>query len=57
MDRRGEADPCVAKARERLVAAEAERADVDLDEVRLHLLELELSAPACAAIAESFGSP
>ena len=41
MDRRGEADSCLAKARERLVAAQAERGEVDLDEVGLHLLEID----------------
>ena len=57
VDRRREADALVAKARERVRAREAERRDVDLDEVRLDLLESDGDVRAsCETLGEQAGT-
>ncbi len=52
MDRRREPDARLAEPRERLVAAEPERADVELDEVRLDLVEVDREPGRVPALGE-----
>src|SRR5205807_10053469 len=53
MRRRREPDVLIAQALERLVSLEAERLEIDLDEVRLDLLELDPQA----RVAQALGQP